>query len=216
MKTFLFHGISGCGKDTQVDLLVERFGFLKIATGDMFRDLFEAGEPLGIEAHDFMKEGILVPDDLVYKILEVGLAKYDTTKDWAFVSVVRNRTQLPLFDALLQKYNRPLNAFVHLILSEQAAIERMSFRSYCPKCNAIYHSKSKPEKVAGICDVDGTPLLHRDDDKPEAIKKRFEWYNDDIKPILDTYRARNLLVEIDASPSIEVIHQEIISKLLIV
>lgn len=213
MKTFLFHGPSGCGKDTQVDLLVEKFGFEKIGTGEMFRDMYSNGDIEGIKAHEYWYKGIFVPNELTYAMLSKWLKDFDLTKDWAFVSVVRDIGQVPLFDNLLSEYNRNLDAFIHFKLSEEAAIERMSLRWVCPNCNKTYHEKYKQEQIKGYCDDCGMKLVQREDDQPARIKSRLEEYNRTIAPILEEYKRRNLLIEIDASPSIDVIHQEIITKL---
>jgi adenylate kinase len=213
MKTILLHGPSGCGKDTQADLLVENFGFEKIVTGEMFRTMYDMADIDGIKAHETWGKGIFVPDDITYRMLPKWLARFNPIKDWIFVSVVRSQGQIALFDNLLKESNRTLDAFVHFKLSEEAAIERMALRWVCPNCNQIYHEKYKKERVQGFCDACGMKLTQREDDKPERIKSRLEEYNRTIQPILDEYRSRGILIEIDASPSIEEIQKEIITKL---
>jgi adenylate kinase len=146
-------------------------------------------------------------------MLNRWIKRFDTTKSWAFVSVVRDVGQIPLFDDLLVKNNRTLNAFVHFLLSEEAAIERMSLRKICPNCDRTYHEKYKPEKVKGYCDKCGTKLVQREDDQPEKIKIRLNEYNQAIGPIVETYKNRGILIEIDASPSIEEIHTQLVQKL---
>lgn len=213
MKTLLFHGPSGCGKDTQVDYLVNDYGFEKIGTGEMMREMYSNGDINGIKAHEYWSKGIFVPDDLTYTMLSNWLSNYDNEKDWAFVSVVRSAGQIPMFDNLLEQYGRKLDAFVHFALSEEAAIERMSLRWVCPNCGKTYHEKYKTERVKGFCDDCGTKLVQREDDQPDRIKSRLQEYNRTIAPILEEYRNRGILIEIDASPSIEAIHQELIAKL---
>lgn len=213
MKTFLFHGPSGCGKDTQVDLLVEKYNFEKIGTGEMFRTMYSNGDIDGIKAHEYWYKGMFVPNELTYSMLSKWLQKFNQEKDWAFVSVVREAGQMELFDTLLKEYNRKLDAFIHFKLSEEAAIERMSLRWVCPNCDKTYHEKYKQEQIKGYCDDCGAKLIQREDDQPERIKNRLQEYNRTIAPILEEYRRRGILVEIDASPSIEEINKEIIAKL---
>ena len=213
MKTFLFHGPSGCGKDTQVDFLVEKFAFQKIGTGEMFRKMYECGDPGGIKAHEYWEKGLFVPNELTYSMLAQWVKQFDPTKDWAFVSVVREFGQIALFDDILMQLGRKLDTFVHFKLTEESAIERMSLRRVCQDCEATYHEKYKPEKEKGFCDKCGGRLMQREDDRPEKIKSRLEEYNRTIQPILSEYQKREILLEIDASPSIEVIHQDIIAKL---
>jgi adenylate kinase len=211
--TILFHGPSGSGKDTQVDLLVEKYGFEKIGTGEMFRRMYAEGGEDAIEAHKYYSKGEFVPNDLTYKMFSKWLEKFDPKKDWAFVSVVRDIGQVPLFDELLAKKGRNLDYFVHFILDERTAIERRSLRWICSNCGITYHEKYKPEENKGFCDKCGKKLTQREDDSPEATRKLLKEYKRTIGPILKEYRSRGLLVEIDASPSIEEIHQRVIKVL---
>jgi adenylate kinase len=209
----LFHGPSGSGKDTQGDLLVKKYGFEKIGTGEMFRNMYEKGDPDAIEAHSHYSKGHFVPNDLTYKMFEKYLDNFDANKDWAFVSVVRDAGQIPLFDNLLEKKNKSLDYFVHFVLSEEAAIERRALRWTCPNCGNTYHEKHKAEKNKGYCDKCGTKLIQREDDTPEKTRSLIQEYNKTIEPILKEYRDRGILVEIDASPTIEEIHKEVIKVL---
>jgi adenylate kinase family enzyme len=116
MKTILLHGPSGCGKDTQADLLVRNYGFEKIVTGEMFRTMYDMGDIDGIKAHETWGKGIFVPDDITYRMLLRWITRFNPIKDWIFVSVVRSQGQVALFDNLLEESNRTLDAFVHFEL----------------------------------------------------------------------------------------------------
>ncbi len=213
-RTILFHGPSGCGKDTQVELLVDDYGFQNIGTGDMIRKLFAEGDKDAILATEYTTQGKFVPNEIIYnKMFPKWLDRFDNTKHWALVSVVREVGQIEYLDKLLQQKNRKLDMFIHFTLSPETAIERMSVRTYCPSCGMTFHPKFKKEKVQGICDKCNTKLIQRDDDKPEKIRERLREYNRTIEPILDTYRTRGILVEVDAAPSIEEIHKEILEIL---
>jgi len=213
MRTILFHGPSGSGKDTQVELLVEKYGFENIGTGEMFRVMYKEADIESIKAYQYWSKGHFVPNELTYSMLERWVRKFDISKPWAFVSVVRDAGQIPLFDELLKKSERQLDAFVHFTLSEEMAIERMSLRKRCPYCDATYHQKYKPESVSGYCDKCGTKLIQREDDQPEKIILRLREYEKTIVPIVEEYKQRGVLIEIDASPSIEEIHKQLITKL---
>jgi len=213
MKTVLFHGPSGSGKDTQVELLVAKYEFVNIGTGEMFRGMYKEGDIEAIKAYQYWSKGQFVPNELVYSMLTKWVTRFETDKHWAFVSVVRDPGQIELFDNLLSENGRTLDSFVHLTLSEEMAIERMSLRRICPYCDATYHIKYKREKVTGYCDRCGMKLVQREDDLPEKILLRLKEYNRTIAPILETYKQRGVLIEIDATPSIEEIHTQIVSKL---
>ena len=213
MKTILFHGPSGSGKDTQVELLVEKFEIEKIGTGDMFRQMYSEGDIDAIKAYEYWHVGKFVPNDLTYKMFSKWLAKFNQEKDWILVSVVRDIGQVPLLDELLAQYGRKVDVFLHLKLSEEMAIERRTLRWTCPRCSATYHKKYKKEKVEGYCDKCGMKLIQREDDTVERTKSLFYEYQRTITPILTEYSNRGIVKEVDASPSIEEIHQEIIRQL---
>jgi adenylate kinase len=209
----LLHGPSGCGKDTQVELLMKKYDFQNIGTGDMFRNMYKEGDEDAVEAHEYWSKGLFVPNELTYKMFDKWVKKYDPEKNWAFVSVVRDPGQIPYFDNLLKENNKELDAFIHFNLSEETAVERMSVRTICEDCGASYHPVYKKELKDGVCDLCGGKLIQREDDKPEKIKSRLEEYKRTIDPILDEYRKRGLLIEVDAAPSIQEIHEEIVKQL---
>ncbi len=213
MKTYIFHGPSGSGKDTQLDLLNQKTGnrFEVIGSGDMFRYYYEQGDEDGIKARGYWNKGKWVPDDLTYKLLAKWVERFDEKKPWVFVSVVRTYHQIRLFEELIKKKGRSLDAFIHFDLSEEKAVERMANRYCCKSCGAIYHTIFKPEKVKGVCDLDGGELYRREDDKPEKIIKRLEEYNKDIDDIIKHYEMENKLMHIDADRSIEEISRELMS-----
>jgi len=213
MKTILFHGPSGSGKDTQVELLVEKFDIEKIGTGDMFRQMYSEGDIDAIKAYEYWHVGKFVPNDLTYKMFSKWLAKFNQEKDWMLVSVVRDIGQVPLLDELLAQYGRKLDVFLHLKLSEEMAIERRTLRWTCPRCSATYHKKYKKETVEGYCDKCGMKLIQREDDTLERTKSLYNEYQRTIAPILIEYSNRGIVKEVDASPSIDEIHQEIIRQL---
>ena len=213
MKTVLFHGPSGSGKDTQVELLAQGYNFENIGTGEMFRQMYSQGDIDGIRAHEYWGKGKWVPDNLTYKMLKKWIKQFNNDKNWAFVSVVRSFGQIPLFEEVLTEVDRDLDAFVHFKLSEEVAIERLSLRWVCSNCGMTYHEKYKQEKVRGYCDKCGTKLEQREDDKPDRIKTRMKEYERTIQPIIDYYQEKGLLIEVDARPSIEEIHNDLVETL---
>jgi adenylate kinase len=213
MKTVLFHGTSGSGKDTQVQLLVDRYAFESISTGDMFRAMYQEGDDEAIEAHQYWSKGIWVPNELTHRIFKRWVDRSDSSKNWAFISVVRHLEQVEMFDELLNRYKRELDSFVYFSLSDDIAIERMVLRWVCNKCNAIYHEKYKPEIKKGYCDVCSSVLEKREDDTVDSIKQRISENKRTVEPIINAYKQRDIFIEIDASHSIEDVHKVVVDRL---
>ena len=214
-ETILVLGPSGSGKDTQIDKLVELCGGEKIGTGDMFREEYEKGTEVGINAfEEYWGKGIWVANDIVYEVLESWIQKFDPDKKWFFSQVVRDPGQVELFDNLMGKLGRKLELVIHFTLDEDTAMERMSLRRHCPKCGREYHLQYKPPQNDEKCDDDGEELSIRDDDYPEPIRQRIEEYNEKVLPVVEEYRGRGILVEIDASPSIEDVWEAVQQKMM--
>jgi adenylate kinase len=203
-------GPSGAGKDTQADLLVERYGFNKYALGAYFRQAIKENTPTANEIKKYVNAGKWVPTRLWSKVVKKVFEEIDPSSRNVMVGFIREKTQLEVFDQLLKDYGINLDMIIHFDLPIKDAIARLSLRRICPKCKDIYHLKFDPPEQKGLCDNDGTPLVQRDDDKPEAIKSRMEEYLDDIDAILRYYNKRGIMQNIDARPGIEEIHKEVL------
>lgn len=212
-KTVLILGASGSGKDTQMNLLVEKCGYTPIGTGDMFREELAKKTPLGIEANKYWGKGHLVPDDLVYQLFSEYIKKYDSSKPWIFSGVVRTVPQIKLFDDLLSGFGRKLERVIYFNLSEEDAIVRMSLRRHCPMCGREYHLKYNKPKNDEVCDDDGTKLSTREDDHIGPIHERLEYFRNKVLPAIEVYRKRGILLEIDAAPTVEEIHEDVMKKI---
>lgn len=214
MKTYIFHGPSGCGKDTQINLLHDYLDLERISTGDMYRIMpGEGDEEAAYWAEKVWKEGLFPSGEITYGLFEKFVKRFDFDKDWIFVSIVRLEDQIKWYEEFMEKIDRKLDTFVHFKLSEEAAIERMADRLYCEKCFATYHPIHNPEKKKGYCDIDGHALIHRTDDQPAQIKKRMEQYRESIGPIKKYFQEKGVWLEIDAAPSIQEIHKDLVQKL---
>lgn len=214
MLTVHFHGPSGSGKDTQVELLRQRYGFEQIGSGDMLRKMYASKDPDGIKAHEYTSAGKFVPDELMFKLYDKFLAQFDKSKHWALISLLRTRQQVEPLEKEIIKEGRKLDYFLHLNIDEQTAIERMTGRWICTTCGANYHEKFKPEAKKGYCDNDGTKLIKRTDDTSiEKLHSRLEAYHANIDPLLEEFAKRGNLIDIDGSGTIEEIHKEIVKRL---
>lgn len=214
----LFIGASGCGKDTQADLLVEREGFYKIASGDLFRDLIkdDSKDPFVQKIKAQVNSGVFPNDEDSYQLFQRYLSKDDKFLKGdknILIGFVRRLSQVERFDQFLAQFSKKLDKAVVFDLSEETAVERLSLRRVCPKCGKNYHLKYLPPKKPGVCDLDGAKLYQREDEHPEAIKTRHQQYYSTIKEIMAAYEKQGKLVVVDANGTIEEIYKEMVEKL---
>ena len=194
--SLIFLGPPGSGKGTQAKLFERRFGLKKISTGDLLRDAIRRGTELGKLAKEYINRGELVPDDVVVALVEEVLGK--TSDGYILDGFPRTIEQAKSLDRILEKLGKKLDAAVLFAVPDDEIIRRLSARRICPKCHAVYNLVTKPPKEDEICDVCGTPLEMRDDDKPETVRRRIEVYRKDTEPLVDFYRKKGLLVEVKA------------------
>lgn len=194
MHRIVFLGPPGAGKGTQASDLARALGIPHLSTGDLLRGAVAAGTPLGREAEGYMKAGRLVPDDLVLRMLRERLARPDAVGGFLLDGFPRTVAQAEALDAIT-----PIDRVVSFEIAPAVLIRRLSDRRVCPVCQAVYNLATQPPKVPGRCDRDGTEIVQRPDDRPEAIQVRLEVYAKQTAPLIDFYRARGTRTPIDAS-----------------
>jgi adenylate kinase len=176
-------GAPGAGKGTQATYICQRFGIPQISTGDMLRAAVKAGTPLGLEAKSVMESGGLVSDDLIINLVKERIAQPDCANGFLFDGFPRT---LPQADAM-KAAGVKLDYVLEIDVPFDSIIERMSGRRSHPASGRTYHVKFNPPKTEGVDDVTGEPLVQRDDDKEETVKKRLEVYNAQTRPLVDYY-----------------------------
>ena len=182
MKLILL-GAPGAGKGTQATFICEKYGIPQISTGDMLRAAVKAGTPLGIEAKKIMDSGGLVSDELIINLVKERIAQADCAGGFLFDGFPRT---LPQADAM-KAANVNLDFVLEIDVPFDAIIERMSGRRSHAASGRTYHVKFNPPKVAGVDDVTGEPLIQREDDKEETVKKRLDLYSAQTRPLVDYY-----------------------------
>ena len=188
-------GKQGAGKGTQAVRIAGHYGVPHISTGDMFRAAAVAGTPFGLKAKEYMTRGELVPDDVVIGVVAERLAKDDAVNDgFVLDGFPRTRVQAEELQRLLGPGG--LDAAVDIDVPTDEVIERISGRRVCVTCGTPYHV-SAPPKSGWTCDKDGGEVVQREDDTPEAIKKRLELYEKATRPLLDFDEGLGLLVTVD-------------------
>ena len=206
MKIVLI-GPQGSGKGTQAKLLKEKFGIPHISTGDIFREAIAEKTELGLKAKEIIDKGNLVPDEITNKIVKERLQKEDCKKGFILDGYPRNINQAKALDSFAK-----IDYAVEIFVPDEISIKRLSSRRQCPKCGAIYGLDIPPKKD-NICDKCGAELYQRDDDRPEAIKKRLEVYHKETEPVLDYYREKGILVRVDGTKPIKDVFEDIVRKI---
>lgn len=177
-------GAPGAGKGTQATFICEKFGIPQISTGDMLRAAVKAGTPLGLQAKSVMESGGLVSDELIINLVKERIAQPDCAEGFLFDGFPRTIAQADAMKAAGVK----LDFVLEIDVPFDAIIERMSGRRSHPASGRTYHVKFNPPKVAGQDDVTGEPLVQREDDKEETVKKRLEVYSQQTRPLVDYYQ----------------------------
>lgn len=176
-------GAPGAGKGTQAAFICRQFGIPQISTGDMLRAAVKAGTPLGLQAKAVMDAGALVSDDLIINLVKERIAQADCSGGFLFDGFPRTIPQADAMKAAQVKLDHVLEIDVPF----DAIIERMSGRRSHPASGRTYHIKFNPPKVAGLDDETGEPLVQRDDDREETVRKRLQVYADQTRPLVDYY-----------------------------
>jgi adenylate kinase len=203
-------GGPGAGKGTQAQILQKHFGYRQVSTGDLLREHRNQGSELGKAAEGYMKRGELVPDELIIKMVEGELGSELSV---LFDGFPRTVAQAQALDALLEARGRGTPKAVYFNISREELEKRLLGRWTNPRTGRVYHAVFNPPKVAGIDDEDGGPLVQRDDDKPETIKKRLDVFEAQTKPLVDFYGRQHRLTEIDATQSVDEVTHELIHAL---
>jgi len=177
-------GAPGAGKGTQATFICQKYGIPQISTGDMLRAAVKAGTPLGLQAKAVRDSGALVSDDIIIGLVKERIAQADCAGGFLFDGFPRT---IPQADAM-KAAGVKLDYVLEIDVPFDAIIERMSGRRSHPASGRTYHVKFNPPKVAGQDDVTGEPLIQRDDDKEETVKKRLEVYSSQTRPLVDYYR----------------------------
>ena len=202
-------GPPGAGKGTQAKLLQEEFGAVQISTGDILRKAVAEKSALGNEAAAYITRGALVPDDLIVNLVAERLKEKDCARGFLLDGFPRTIPQAEGLDGILDKIALKLNCVLSVQVPENVLIERLAGRRTCRQCGALCHVIFNAPKVPGICDRCGGELYQRDDDKEATIANRLDVYEQQTAPLIDYYRKRGLLREINGVGDIDEIRARI-------
>jgi len=203
-------GPPGAGKGTQAKRMSQELGLVHISTGDLLRQNVKEGTDLGKEAKGYMEKGLLVPDELVARMLMQRISGPDLEKGFILDGYPRNLKQAETLDGMLEKINKDIDLVIDLDSSESVIIQRLGGRLVCEKCSANFHLTNMPPKVSGICDNCGGKLYQRNDDKAETVKKRLEVYRKETSSLIDYYKKGSKLHRLSADGDAKIVLDKII------
>jgi adenylate kinase len=208
-------GPPGSGKGTQAKLLVERLGLTYVGTGEILRDAIKRQSPTGRLVKPLMDQGLLVPDAVVNEVVAELFRRPDRPDRFVMDGYPRTYAQAVAFDALLAQQFLKLDAVVNLDISDDEVVRRISSRRCCanPACATCYNLAFMPPKKDGICDRCGSPLVLRDDDKEETVRRRLAEFHKNTDALIDHYRDRGLLRTVSALDAVDVIYANVVKAL---
>lgn len=204
-------GPQGSGKGTQAEMLAKKFDLNRVETGRILRQIAESDHPWGKRIKDMMLRGVLVSDDILMAVLKETLTK-SAPNGYVFDGTPRNLAQYDLIKEILAGRGEKIDRVIMLSISEPEVIKRISSRRTCAKCGKVYNLVTNPPVAENKCECGGE-LVQREDDSPEAIKKRLEAYRKMTLQVVEKAREEGVLWEIDGERAIETIHEEIVRRL---
>ncbi len=213
MTVVVLLGAPGAGKGTQADLLAERLGIPHVSTGDLFRTAVRDRSPIGLEARRYMERGQLVPDDITIQMLLDRLTAPDAASGVILDGFPRNRAQAKALEAALAESGSKVDRAVTIEVPTDELVRRLSGRWVCRDSGHVYNENTNPPKVPGTCDLDGSPLVQREDDKPETIRAQLNQQLASLGEVADHYDDVGLLRVVDGLGPIEQVTTDLLAAI---
>ena len=206
-------GPQGSGKGTQAKLLVSKLGLVYLEMGEVLRELARKKTPLGEKIASFQSQGKLVTDEIIAEVLKSFLTEENFKKGILFDGFPRNLSQTNLLEDELKNHQVKIDKVIFLNISFQESLRRLKARRICPTCGANYNLVTMPPKNGKLCDQCGSQLITRSDETDEAIKERLGVYQKETLPLIEIYRQKGILLEVNGEQSVGTIHLEILKNL---
>ena len=203
-------GAQGSGKGTQAEMLSQALGVPHVASGDLFRKAFDEKTELGLKAKVYIDRGELVPDDLTVAMVLKRLEEPDCSQGALFDGFPRTVAQAEVLDKGLQGVGKQIGLAIDLQVPREELLKRLSGRYICRANQHVYNIYTRPPKVAGVCDIDGSELYQRSDDTGEAVQRRLDIFFNETIQLLDYYKNQKKLVEVDGNQDIDQVQQSLL------
>ena len=208
MKIVLL-GPPGAGKGTQAKSISNRYSIPHISTGDIFRKNISEETPLGIQAKQYIDNGQLVPDEVTINMVKDRLTWEDCKNGYLLDGFPRTVAQAEALEAFLNSRDEKIDTALLIDVPMEFILERMTGRRICGSCGASYHVKFNPTKGEGICDVCGSEVVQRKDDREDTVRERLDVYERQTQPLIDFYKEKNLLSTVDGTKAINEVFNDI-------
>ncbi|ANB58269.1 adenylate kinase [Anoxybacillus sp. B7M1] len=202
-------GLPGAGKGTQAEKIVEKYEIPHISTGDMFRAAIKERTALGLQAKEYMDRGDLVPDEVTIGIVRERLSKDDCQRGFLLDGFPRTVAQAEALESMLTELGRSIDSVINIQVDKEVLMERLTGRRICKDCGATYHLVFNPPAQSGVCDKCGGELYQRADDNAETVANRLEVNMNQAQPLLDFYRSKGYLHNINGQQEIEQVFADI-------
>jgi adenylate kinase len=197
-RAVILLGPPGAGKGTQAQRITQWYRVPHLSTGDMFRDNIRRGTELGLKAKPLMERGELVPDEIVLGMVEDRITQPDCINGFLFDGFPRTLAQATALDKICERRKLERTIVLYMAVKQESLMRRLTGRRICKAGGHIYNIYDRPPMREGICDQDGSELIHRPDDAEAVIRERFAAYDAQTLPLVDYYRARGVLSSVDA------------------
>lgn len=207
MNIILLGPISS-GKGTQAKIIAKEYNLVAISIGELLRERRNIKDDIGLKIASLQQQGLLVDDDITLQVLDEKVKTCKKNEGILFDGYPRTMHQAELLDGLLEKYDRKIDIVINFEIEDKAVVDRISGRLNC-KCGETYHRIYKKPVKENICDKCGNTLFQRDDDNEQGIKNRLEVYHAHVYPLIDLYKDRNLLANINALQDIEKVSKDV-------
>jgi adenylate kinase len=198
-------GPPASGKGTQAKRLQQALGLPHVASGDLFRYNLKNKTELGLKANAYMEKGALVPDDITIGMVMDRLDRADCDDGALLDGFPRTIAQAEALDAALTEKDAEVTRVLNIVVPDDELVARVTGRRLCRECGASYHVKFNPPEEPGVCDKCGGELYQREDDTEETVRKRIKVYWEQTSPLIDYYKTKGILMDVDGNQSIDAV-----------